>query len=131
MISFSIPGEAVAFARAGKNGKRHFTPSKQAAFMGAVKLFAQRALAGQEPFEGPVRIAVRADYLHPASWSAKKKAATVWKTSKPDADNIAKLLKDALNKVAFHDDAQVAELIVQKRYAPFACLTVSVERLQG
>lgn len=34
---------------------------------------------------------------------------------KPDADNIAKCL-DALNGVIWHDDAQVVECIVRKRY---------------
>ena len=36
---------------------------------------------------------------------------------KPDADNIAKIICDALNNVAYHDDTQVIELIVVKKYA--------------
>lgn len=36
-------------------------------------------------------------------------------TKKPDCDNISKLVLDALNKVAWVDDAQVALLIVEKR----------------
>jgi Holliday junction resolvase RusA-like endonuclease len=130
MISFQIPGEPLAFARAGKQGKRHFTPAPQAQFMGVVKMFAQRALEGQPPATGPLRMTIRADYLPPASWPQKKREKALWKTSKPDADNLAKIVKDALNKVVYLDDAQIAELTVQKRYClTAAALTVSIERL--
>lgn len=33
---------------------------------------------------------------------------------KPDADNIAKAVLDALNRVAFRDDSQVVRLVVEK-----------------
>ena len=35
---------------------------------------------------------------------------------KPDADNIAKVICDALNKVAYGDDTQICSLKVDKRY---------------
>ena len=38
-------------------------------------------------------------------------------TKKPDCDNIAKIVLDALNGIAYHDDAQVAELTVIKTYS--------------
>jgi len=38
-------------------------------------------------------------------------------TKKPDASNIAKLVEDALNTCAWHDDSQVVDLIVKKRWA--------------
>lgn len=38
------------------------------------------------------------------------------KTSRPDADNVAKAVADALNGVAWKDDAQVARLVVEKRH---------------
>jgi Holliday junction resolvase RusA-like endonuclease len=130
-IAFTIPGEPVAFARSGGNGKVRFTPPKQRDFMGVIKTFASRAMAGQEPIEGAVEMNVRAVYLTPSSWSAKKKSAARWKTSKPDADNLAKLLKDAMNAIVFRDDAQVASLSVQKVYGPIAGITVSVQALGG
>ena len=33
---------------------------------------------------------------------------------KPDADNVAKIILDSLNKIAFDDDSQVVELQVNK-----------------
>lgn len=37
--------------------------------------------------------------------------------SKPDTDNIAKIILDALNGVAYHDDSRVVHLEVNKYYA--------------
>lgn len=129
MLAIEIPGEAVPFARAGSNGKRRFTPPKQAKAMQDIKLFAIRAMAGQGPLEGPLEMNVRATYLVPASWSQKKKDAAVWKSSAPDADNLAKLTKDSLNKIAYQDDAQIASLTVQKRYGPIAPLVITIAEL--
>lgn len=38
-------------------------------------------------------------------------------TKKPDTDNIAKNIKDALNKIAFPDDSQIVTEIIEKWYA--------------
>lgn len=129
-VAFSVPGEPVAFARARLNGKRHFTPSAQRAYMGSVGLFAARAMAGADPFEGPLEVQVRAVYSHPASWSEKKKASVRWRVSKPDCDNVGKLVLDAMNSIVFRDDAQVADLRIQKAYGSFSGLWVSVQQLK-
>lgn len=38
---------------------------------------------------------------------------------KPDCDNIAKAVLDALNGVAYHDDAQVTRVSIEKRWTEF------------
>ena len=130
MIAFQIPGEPVAFARSGGNGKIRYTPKRQRDFMALVKLAAHKAMDGAPPMAGPVAMTVRATYLVPKSWPKKRVAAARWRTAKPDADNIAKLVADACNEIVFEDDAQVAELTVQKRYGPLAGVTVSVASLE-
>lgn len=40
----------------------------------------------------------------------------LYPTKKPDADNIAKVICDALNGIAYHDDTQVVNLNVRKLY---------------
>lgn len=129
MISFVVPGDAVPFARAGSRGTMRFTPPKQRSYEGAIKAFAFAAMGGKPPIKGPVHLIIQAEYLIPPSWSKKKRAAAEWKESKPDADNIAKIFKDAMNRIVFEDDAQVASLIVQKKYGIFARVTVSVMEL--
>lgn len=53
---------------------------------------------------------------------------------KPDADNIAKVICDALNKVAYGDDTQICELEVHKRYTEQneeACVLVCLEHISN
>ena len=38
-------------------------------------------------------------------------------TVKPDADNISKIILDALNGLAYYDDNQVTDLTIYKLYA--------------
>jgi Holliday junction resolvase RusA-like endonuclease len=129
MIAFHIPGEPVAFARSGGKGVVRFTPKRQRDFMALVQLAASKAMADQEPFAGPVEMVVRAVYLVPRSWPKRKADAAKWRISKPDSDNIGKIIADAMNTIVFADDAQVASLTVQKMYGPLAGVTVSVSTL--
>lgn len=70
--------------------------------------------------EGAVRALIIAYYKIPKSYSKKRVQAIrdgLGKpTKKPDADNIAKVILDSLNGVAYKDDSQIIELIVIKRY---------------
>ena len=63
---------------------------------------------------GNVPIAVRIDVFRRLPKNAPKKANGTPDTIKPDADNIAKSVLDALNGIAWDDDAQVVELTVIK-----------------
>jgi Holliday junction resolvase RusA-like endonuclease len=130
MIEFVVPGNPIAKGRPRfvRATGRTFTPPKTAIYECAVADYAASAMNGREPFEGPLRVTIRATFLVPQSWSQKRKNAAVWKTSKPDADNLAKIV-DAMNAIVWRDDAQVCELTVQKRYGVIAGLTVSVETL--
>ena len=130
-IAFTVPGEAVPWSRAGSNSGQRYTPNRQAAFMGVVKLFASQAMAGQEPMTGPIELSVRATYLVPKSWPAKRRATARWKATKGDLSNVIKLLEDAMNGIVYHDDAQIASLVAQKTYSPLAGLTVSVSLLDS
>jgi Holliday junction resolvase RusA-like endonuclease len=130
LIAFHIPGEPVAFARSGGNGTIRFTPKRQRDFMALVHLAASRAMGKEEPLIDPVEMVVRAVYLVPRSWPKKKADAAWWRASKPDADNLAKIISDAINTIVFVDDAQIASLTVQKMYGPIAGVTVSVAALE-
>ena len=106
-VSFVIPGDPVPFARAGANGAQRFTPRRQRDFMALASLAAHQAMAGRPPLDGPVELCVEAIYLAPKGWSAKKRAAALYKTSRPDLGNIEKLVEDSLNGIVFIDDSQV------------------------
>lgn len=48
-------------------------------------------------------------------------------TKKPDCDNIAKIILDALNGIAYPDDSQVTCLLVMKRYSESPRVEVTLE----
>lgn len=130
-IAFTIPGEAVPWARAGARGAQRFTPPKQRSYAGALKMFCQNAMRGRAPLDGPVELSVLAIYAWPKSMSPRKRAlpGAEWKTSRPDVDNLAKIVADALNTVAWGDDAQVASKHEWKKYGDVPCLQVRIRSL--
>jgi Holliday junction resolvase RusA-like endonuclease len=128
-VSFTIPAEPVAFARSGGNGAVRFTPKRQRDFMALVKLAAHKAMDGEPPLDGPIDLKIRATYLIPMSWSKKRASTARWRTARPDADNIAKIIADAMNEIVFADDAQIANLTVQKVYGVIAGVTVTAMRM--
>ena len=69
---------------------------------------------------GPIKANIIAYYKIPKSYTKKRVQAIrdglEYPAKKPDGDNIAKIILDSLNKVAFDDDAQVVELSIIKRY---------------
>lgn len=95
--------------RATKTG-RVFTPKTTKDAEKIIANAARTAMCGRKPMTGAVIADVYAEYKIPKSWSRAKKAAHPPGTPKltvPDKDNIEKLAMDALNDVAFLDDAQV------------------------
>lgn len=57
----------------------------------------------------------------PKSYSKKKREecllGLIQHTKKPDADNVAKAVCDALNGYAFEDDSQITRMMLEKIYA--------------
>jgi Holliday junction resolvase RusA-like endonuclease len=130
-FEFVVPGDCVPWARAGggKTGHR-FTPPRQAKYMAALKLICSAAMRGAKPLEGPICLDVRAVYAWPKSMPARKRGyASMWRTGRPDIDNLSKLVGDALNGVAWLDDAQIASLNVCKVYSDMPGLRVRIEAL--
>lgn len=105
-------------------GGRAYTPAKTRRYEEAVREAAQLAAQAQGFIKHdkgtPLRASVTAWFPVPASWPKKKRAAALsgalYPAVKPDADNIAKAVLDALNGIAFHDDKQVVSCTVSKRY---------------
>lgn len=70
--------------------------------------------------DGPVKARIEVYHKIPKSYTKKRVQAIrnglEMPLKKPDSDNIAKIVLDSLNKIAFDDDAQVVELTVIKRW---------------
>ncbi len=99
-----------AFAR-GRHA-RVYTPDTADAWKQAVVLAVRAQL--WQPIRGPVAVRLRFHMPRPK----RLPAAALWHTTKPDADNLAKAVLDALTDAGlWSDDAQVAELTALKTYA--------------
>lgn len=134
-VKFIIPGDVVPWARAG-GGKTvaKFTPARQRNYMGMIRAEAHQQMKRFDgPLEGPLQLKIAAVYLWPKSTTKARLAAAdgAWKTTKPDSDNITKIVKDALNTIAYADDAQVSFSSCWKLLGPKAGLVVEVISLAG
>jgi Holliday junction resolvase RusA-like endonuclease len=126
VIAFTIPGKPFAWQRAvtfvdkktGRIVKK--TPGDMKAQQLMIGQLCRLHMRGRSMLTGPIKLEVLCVYAIPASWTKAKQAAAraglVWKTSVPDADNLAKMIGDALNGVAWGDDAQVVHQTSAKRY---------------
>ena len=81
-------------------------------------------------FSGAVQVEIHAYYEIPKSASRKRVLDMVSDrerpTKKPDGDNIAKAVCDALNGIASKDDSQVVDLTVRKYYSKFPHVQVFI-----
>ena len=86
-------------------------------------------------FSGAVAIEIHAYYEIPKSASRKRVLDMVSDrerpTKKPDGDNIAKAVCDALNGIAYKDDSQVVDLTVRKYYSKFPHVQVFISEAKS
>lgn len=139
--AFEIPGPPRGKARArtiyNKNLGRSqsYTPTDTMLYENLIRMTykekcAQRAEAGV-----PIDIMIIAAFEPPKSASKKKRElmlkGEILPTKKPDADNIAKVVLDALNGIAYHDDSQIVTLRIMKIYNEEPKLVVGIGWEEG
>lgn len=113
-----IEGKIKGKARPRVYNGHAFTPKDTVNYENWVKLCYQQQ--GGKLLQGSIRANIIAYYKIPKSYSKKRVQAIregkEYPQKKPDADNIAKIILDSINKIAFDDDSQVTELTVLKRW---------------
>jgi Holliday junction resolvase RusA-like endonuclease len=133
MIQFTIPGEPVGKGRPRAttiNGMaRMYTPKKTASYEGRVIDAFVRA--GGVMLIGNIAMAIHATFSMPVSWSMKKRQAMdgAYCTKKPDADNVLKVVADALNGIAYRDDAAIVYASIEKRWGQDGGVRVLVREI--
>ena len=93
----------------GQKNKLHpIVPFREAIALTAKAMF-------RRPFEGPLRVELLCVFRRESKriWKTKP-MYRYWHCSKPDGDNVAKAVLDAMTGEAWADDSQVCELIVSK-----------------
>ncbi len=126
MIQIVIDGEPKGKGRPRMSTKtgRAYTPKDTASYENWVKLCYQEQSNGEYFEVEPLRARINCYYSIPKSDSKKKKEekaeGVLRPTKKPDLDNVAKIILDSLNSIAYKDDSQIVELEINKYYAESA-----------
>lgn len=131
-VEIVIPGEPHAQGRARavplmRNGEPVFQPGTRRPIIQfydppgskewkkAARAHMVAAIAGAQPFDGPVSLQVVAYFSCPRSqWRVRDPRPARWHSSRPDGDNCLKAVKDSAKGVLWVDDSQVAVATVQK-----------------
>ncbi len=79
----------------------------------------------------PVELEIVFIFTKPKSWSKKKAQSTRLHTIKPDIDNLAKAVMDALTGVIYKDDGQVCKLNLCKQYGAKESIELNITELRG
>lgn len=135
-ISFIVPGTPIAkgrpkFAKRGAFVKV-YTPEKTANYETLVGWYARSAKPDDiDLLTGPLKVEIHASIEIPSSWSKTKRVMALNgdlnPTTKPDLDNLAKGVLDAMNGIIYVDDKQVVSLECTKRYSTYAGVWVIIE----
>ncbi|MFM2089550.1 MAG: hypothetical protein RLZZ127_39 [Planctomycetota bacterium] len=127
MLQVTIPGIPIGKGRprsslrrsaAGGTFIHHHTPEKTQRWESMAAVFIRARAQGMR-FDGPLELSYVAVFPRPQRLMAKKHGdGRIPHTAKPDIDNIAKALMDAMQKAqALNDDAQVFSVAGVKFYA--------------
>lgn len=112
-IRVVIPGDPVAQGRGRAiptaRGIRVKDPEKARAWKRSAAIYMRLAMRSRQPLDGPLRCEVLFVFMR-----AKPRRLRLWKSTKPDLDNLCKAAWDAANGVLWHDDGQVVEAHARK-----------------
>lgn len=115
-VSFFVHCEPVPQPRVkgARRGKRIVLYYDKKTGIEPYKQMVKDAFVG-EKLQGPVGCQLLFRFTRPKSHT-KKQRQCGWHTGKADIDNCVKAILDALNKIAYDDDKQVAYLQTYKRW---------------
>ncbi len=130
---FEVLGEIVGKERPRVNmyTYRVYTPNKTKDYEFLVQQYFRMQYPKYETLKGRISINIIAYLKIPQSTSKTKVQEMlenkISPTKKPDADNIAKSILDAMNGLVFEDDNQVSKISVEKRFALEEKAVIEVE----
>lgn len=129
-VFFTVLGPPKGKARPRFSGGHAYTPTATRTYESQVRTAYNDVALGVR-FTGPVRMEILAFYPIPKSAGKARRAAmeagNVQPVKKPDWDNLGKIICDALNGLAWRDDAQVVDAHVVKRYGVEPMVHVRME----
>lgn len=109
---------------------RAYTPAKTRTFETMISERAKAAVGPMDPYKGAVEFEAHFSLPVPKSWSKRDRvdalAGIIQPLGKPDWDNYAKALSDALNGIVYADDSQIVSARITKRYGEEPGVAVTV-----
>lgn len=118
VLSFFVPGVPQGKGRPRvcvKGGRAWaYTPKKTRTYEDEIRAAFVADYPNHVPIEGPITLCVITTFPWPKSTPKSKRDYR--KITKPDCDNLAKV-SDALNGVAWTDDARIWQMYVIKTYS--------------
>ncbi len=133
IYEFEVIGNIVGKQRPRINTYTYnvYTPNKTKDYEEYIQQSFKIKYPNHKLLEGRISIEIIAFLEIPKSTSKKKYEemlnGSISPTKKPDIDNIAKSILDALNKFVFKDDNQVTKLTVEKKYSEVEKVCVKIE----
>lgn len=130
---FEVPGKITGKGRPRVNTSTAiaYTPAKTKEYEELIKQYFIIKYRTIKPLEGRLCVTIKAHFAMPKntskSNSEKMLNNTISPVKKPDIDNIAKIVLDALNKLAFKDDNQITKLNVEKIYSEEEKISIKIE----
>lgn len=126
---FVVPGPPVPKARPRVTRFGHtYTPQKTVDQENKIR--EAFLLMKWESTDEPLTLRIRAFMPIPTTLSKSKRKLIFWHSKRPDADNIAKLVMDALNGLAYKDDGQIASLKIEKFYSENPRTEIEIKKLE-
>lgn len=117
-------------ARAGK--MQSMTPEQTKSYEDLIR-WKYKAAGGQYMGEKVLQVDIKAFYPIPKAFSKGKTYealdGNIRPTTKPDCDNIIKVVLDALNGVAYYDDKQVVCVSCNKYYGKEGYLSIEIDEI--
>lgn len=136
-VQFIVPGEVKGKGRPRVTIRggyaMAYTPKDTVNYENLVKYIYAEKCGHYFDEKKPLYANIYAFYQIPKSTSKKKakemESKSIRPTKKPDLDNVAKLILDSLNKIAFNDDSQIVRLCVGKYYSDRPRVEVEIGEL--
>ena len=122
MRIFSVDVKPMGKGRPRFANGHAYTPEATRNYEGLLRTKYKSVYGAISPAVGPLSMTIVAEFARPKTGQKGD-----WCEKRPDADNIAKAVLDALNGIAYADDAQVVDLRVTKQWADKNKVTVRIE----
>lgn len=113
---------------------RAYTPAKTRSHEEVIRHAGIEAMNGLEPLTEALRVTISFFMPIPKSTSKKDRQlmidGDIQHIKKPDVDNMAKLVCDSLNEVAWVDDSQIVRMVASKHYSDYPRTEIEIEEFK-